>query len=415
MSLRLLARSGRSDMTPSRASPGRRGPEPPAHRRDNGHVLLLFQPKFGGVPQYVANLAEGLAERGWEVSVAAPSNTPVRDRLALVSRNVMSLDTPSLPSPKQDLRIVRELAGACDRDAIDVIHAHSSKAGAIATIVGKLAGVPSLYSPHAWSFQREMSSPAEHAYVAIERLLARRHAQVIAVADAERAEAERRGVVSPGRAQLISTGIRDTVLPSREAAREQIELDEQAFAVGWVGRAGPQKRSEQLPQLARDLTGDAVFVALGYGIAESDAGRELEQVGGTVVRGATPETVYAAADAVVVTSRWEGAPLVVLEAMRAGLPVVAYDIGGVAEQVKDGVTGYVVEPGNADALAGRLRELAQQPDLARRMGRAARRRFLDRFAFGRMIGHIEEAYRQVLDAPAEPDLRRVSAEAEVAQ
>jgi glycosyltransferase involved in cell wall biosynthesis len=413
MSLRLLPRSGAN-------RPGawsrRRGPGPTAGRPlRKGHVLLLFQPDLGGVPQYVANLAEGLAERGWEVSVAAPSNTPVRDRLARVSRNMMSLDTPTLPSPKQDLRIVRELAGACDRDAVDVIHAHSSKAGAIATIVSKLAGVPSLYSPHAWSFQREMSSPAEHAYVAIERLLARRHAQVIAVADAERTEAERRGVVPPERVELISTGIRDTVLPSRDAARGQIELDEQTFAVGWVGRAGPQKRSEQLPQLARELSGDAVFVALGYGIAESDAGRELEREGGTVVRSATPETVYAAADAVVVTSRWEGAPLVVLEAMRAGLPVVAYDIGGVGEQVQDGITGYIVEPGNAEALAGRLRELAQRPDLAQRMGGAARRRFLDRFAFGRMIARIEETYTQVLDAPAQPESDRVTTEAEVAK
>jgi glycosyltransferase involved in cell wall biosynthesis len=385
MSLRLLPRSAASAIRAPATAPA-------------GHVLLLFQPVFGGVPQYVANLAEGLAERGWEVSVAAPSKTPVRGRLARVCRNVLSLDTPTMPSPKQDLKIVRELVAACGQDGIDVIHAHSSKAGAITTIVGKLAGVPTLYTPHAWSFQRELPPTAQRAYVEIERMLARRHAQVIAVADAERAAAERRGVVAPDRLELINTGLRDTALPDRDSAREQIDVDAETFAVGWIGRAGPQKRSEQLPILARELAGDAVCVALGYGIPGTDTARELELVGGTVVRSVTPETVYAAADAVAVTSRWEGAPLVVLEAMRAGLPVVAYDIGGIGEQVEHGVTGYLVEPGNAAALAGRLRELALAPDRAQRLGRAARGRFLERFGFAQMIARIEQAYRQVLAA-----------------
>jgi glycosyltransferase involved in cell wall biosynthesis len=407
MSLRLLPRSPVSGIRSSATATGAGAHSARArrlHRAERpraGHVLLLFQPVFGGVPQYVANLAEGLAERGWEISVAAPSRTPVRERLARISRNVIALDTSTLPSPKHDLRAVRELTGACGRERIDVIHAHSSKAGAIATVVGKLAGVPTLYSPHAWSFQRELSPTAEHAYVAVERMLARRHAQVIAVADVEREEAERRHVLPAARVELINTGLRDTELPSRETAREQIEVDPETFAVGWVGRAGPQKRPEQLPMLARELEGDAVFVALGYGIPGTDIARELEGVGGRVARSVTPETVYAATDAVAVTSRWEGAPLVVLEAMRAGLPVVAYDIGGVREQVEHGVTGYLVEPGNAAALAGRLRELALRPERALRMGRAARGRFLERFDFAQMVAGIEHAYRQVLDAPAD--------------
>src|SRR5262249_26776641 len=277
MSLRLLPRSaagGTRSSAPSGAplgaDSGHARPAGPRRRPGTGHVVLLFQPPVGGVPPDGAHPAEGLAERDWEVSVAAPSETPVRDRLARVSRSVTPLDTPTMPAPKQDLRIVRELAGACGREGVDVIHAHSSKAGAIATIVGRLATVPTLYSPHAWSFQRDLSSTAELAYVAIERVLARRHAQVIAVADAERSEAERRGVLPADRVELINTGLRDTALPSREAARERVDVDEETFAVGWIGRAGAQKRSEQLPMLARELEGDAVFVALGYGIPGSD-------------------------------------------------------------------------------------------------------------------------------------------------
>jgi glycosyltransferase involved in cell wall biosynthesis len=138
---------------------------------------------------------------------------------------------------------------------------------------------------------------------------------------------------------------------------------------------------------------------MGHGLVQSAAGRELREIGSTVIPGGDPLGLYAACDAFAVTSRWEGFPLVVLEAMRAGLPVVAYDIGGVREQVQHGDTGFLVEPGDAIALAERLRELATNPELAKRMGEAAHRRFEERFKIDRMVDSIEEYYLRALDEP----------------
>jgi glycosyltransferase involved in cell wall biosynthesis len=90
----------------------------------------------------------------------------------------------------------------------------------------------------------------------------------------------------------------------------------------------------------------------------------------------------------------------VLEAMRAGLPVVAYDIGGLREQVEHGVTGYLVESGDALGLAERLRELARDCELAERMGRAAAGRFVSRFGMEQMVTRIERIYWQILSADA---------------
>ena len=361
-----------------------------------GNVLLLFQPDVGGVPHYVANLAEGLAERGWGLSVGAPSNTPVSGRLQGVAHNLIALDTGRGPSLSRDLRVIQELLRVCRQDQFDVIHAHSSKAGALAAVIGGMTGIPSVYTPHAWSFQRELPSPAVRAFAWVERMLARRHAHVVAVADAERAEAQRHRVVDPGRIQHIHTGIRDVVLPDGVAARERLRLRADGFVVGWVGRSGAQKRSEQLPTVVRELGSEARLVALGHGIPESEPGRELARLGATVTESTSADLIYAAADALAMTSRWEGLPLVVLEAMRASLPVVSYDIGGVREQVDDGVTGYLVEPGDAPALAARLLELARDPERAKRMGRAGRDRFLERFDFGQMIDSVEGAYRHVM-------------------
>jgi glycosyltransferase involved in cell wall biosynthesis len=361
-----------------------------------GHVLLLFQPAVGGVPQYVADLAEGLGERGWVVTVAAPSQTTVHDRLLDVAHHLVAFDTPRRPAPIADLRISRRLGALCRNGGVDVIHAHSSKAGAIATVVGRLAGVPSVYSPHAWSFQRELPAAAVQGYVAVERILARRHARVIAVADAERSEAELRRVPRPEDIELIHTGIPDRPLPSRETARAELQLDPGAFAVGWVGRMSPQKRPEHVATLATQLAGDATLVTVGYGMPSPQESSAPTEPDPAVIRAADPNTVYAATDAFVLTSRWEAFPLVVLEAMRAGLPVVSYDIGGVREQVVHGVTGLLVSPGDADGLAAGVRELTRDPGLARRMGAAGRRRLLDRFSFGGMVTSIERTYRRVV-------------------
>jgi glycosyltransferase involved in cell wall biosynthesis len=360
-----------------------------------GHVMLVFQPAVGGVPQYVSNLAEGLSDLGWTVTVAAPSDTPFLGRLAGVAREVIALDTTAGLAPLDDLRLVRQLAGLCRQREIDLIHAHSSKAGALAAVVGRMAGIPSVYSPHGWSFQRELSSAAERAYVTAERFLARRHAHLIAVGEVERLEAERRGVGDRAM-ELIHTGLHDMRVPDREHARAELGLDPDAFVVGWVGRVGAQKRSEDLPVLARELGDEATVVALGYGIPQSEPGRALVELGGKALSGSPAELVYGAADALVLTSRWEGLPLVVLEAMRAGLPVVSYDIGGVRDQVCHGETGYLVPAGDVGALAGALTRLARDSELVRQLGNAGRGRFLQLFGFKRMVTRIERAYERVL-------------------
>lgn len=360
-----------------------------------GHVLQLFQPDVGGVPNYVASLAEGLRERGWNLTVAAPSDTPVLERLRNVADRTIPLDTQAGAAPKTDARLLGELLTLCRQTRVQLIHAHSSKAGALAAVVGMASGIPTVYTPHSWSFQRELPRVAARAYVTVERLLGRRHARVIAVTDAERAEAERTKVVDPARVQLVHTGLRDAVLPDRAWARSQLGLAPDAFVVGWVGRLGAQKRAEHLPLLSRELLGKAQFAVLGFGMPDSPIGSELTELGAVVSESAAPELIYAAADAVAVTSRWEGLPLVTLEAMRASLPVVGYDVGGLPEQIEHGVTGYLVESGDLAGMASRLEELADDPDKTARMGSAARERFLSRFNFGRMISRIEETYRQV--------------------
>jgi glycosyltransferase involved in cell wall biosynthesis len=375
---------------PNRDRPAPSAPGRPVH--SPGHILLMFQPVFAGVPNVVADLAEGLAARGWRVSVAAPSTTPVRERLEAIADNYIVLDTSNGPKPGPDVRAYRALARLCRTAHVDVVHAHSSKAGALSAMLTRMSDIPVIYSPHAWSFQRDLSSVERRIWAAVERLVTSQQAGIVVNCAAERVAAQDVGIRTP--IATVSHGLRDVQPVGRVVARDRLSLDRELFTIGWIGRDARQKRPEHLAAIARRLGSSAAVVAFGYGMPESEAGAELTAAGATVFPAQDPQDLYSAVDVLAITSRWEGSPLTVLEAMRAGRPVVAYDVGGLAEQVEDGVTGYLVPAGDVDDMVMRLRQLAADPLLAARMGESGRAAYADRFTLDRMLDGAEVVYRQ---------------------
>jgi glycosyltransferase involved in cell wall biosynthesis len=99
----------------------------------------------------------------------------------------------------------------------------------------------------------------------------------------------------------------------------------------------------------------------------------------------------------VLVSKWEALPLCVLEAMRAGLPVIASDVGGVGEALQEGVTGFLVKSGSVAALSGKLRTLIRNPGLRARMGAQGRRQYLAAFTVESMLAKTRGLYREVLE------------------
>jgi len=368
------------------------------------HVLQVLQPTTGGVPRYVANLSVALLERGWRVTVACPTGCVGADELRDAGAQLLDLDVGRAPHPFRDVRAVGEITSACVAGGVDVLHGHSTKAGMLVAAAARRAGVPSVYTPHGWSFEMRVSGVQRAAYALLERGLGRHcHAATIAVCGAERAAAERWHVMPRGRVRVVPTGLPEAPSPppSRTAARAMLGLPPDGLIVGWVGRIGAQKRPQDLAPLARALDSDALVVALCDRLDEEPRlARELAAAGVVVLADGTDvRELYAAADLFAQTSAWEGLPLVVLEAMIAGLPVVAYDSGGVREQVQEAASGHLVRSGDVNGLGARLRALAADDSARLRMARAARERVVERFSFGAMVGAVEQTYLAACDAP----------------
>ena len=339
----------------------------------------------GGDQTHVLELTEGLVKRGHKcVVLLGPSDG--RFETQLNERGVEVYPVPSLfkpINPWRDGPALFELLAILRRVKPDVIAAHTSKAGYLGRVAGAILGIPAVFTPHGWSVVDRESGRINKGFRVLERAAGRLGASVIAVSQSEREVAVRSGLTPPGHIHVVYNGIADEPLPPRHeqappvvimVARFQKQKDpstllramallkDQSWTLQFVG-AGP------LLDQCRDL-------ALRCGIAE-----RVQFLG---ERGDT-EALLRNADIFVLSSNWEAFPISTLEAMRAELPVVVSDVGGAAEAVVEGETGFVVAKGDHCAMAKAVAKLLQDDPLRKLLGANSRARFLERFTLGPMI------------------------------
>ena len=284
-------------------------------------------------------------------------------------------------------RIVRSFAP-------DVVHLHSAKAG----LAGRLAlrgRIPTLFQPHAWSFLA-VTGPVARAALRWERFAARWADAIVCVSRAERDQGVAAGV--SGAWEIVPNGVdldRFTPGDAREA-RQRLGEAPGPLAV-CVGRLSRQKGQDVLLRAWSDVGArvpEARLVLVGGGPDEAEL--RAAAPSGVSFAGVSDDVVawLAAADVVVVPSRWEGMSLSMLEALAAGRSVVATDVSGAREAVTDD-SGAVVAVEDAGALADALIERLEDPTLSEAEGRAARSIAEERFGLERNAQEMLRVYRDV--------------------
>jgi glycosyltransferase involved in cell wall biosynthesis len=187
--------------------------------------------------------------------------------------------------------------------------------------------------------------------------------------------------------------------------RHELGIGPDAFLVGNVGRLALQKGQRHLiaamPLLLERVPRARAIIAGGGDLEDylRDLANEMgvgERVHVLGPRKDVPALMHAI-DVFVMPSIWEGFGLVLLEAMAAGRPIVASRVATIPEVVAEGETGLLVPAGDPLALATALAELADQPEVAARMGEAGRERLRRRFSLEKMVGDTELLYRELLD------------------
>ena len=327
-------------------------------------VLHVAQPTTAGVAEVARTLAADQVAHGLDVHVACPLDGMLANAATTAGARHHRWEARRGPGPTVPNE-TRALAAIVKATKPDVVHLHSSKAG----LAGRLAirgRVPTVFQPHAWSFLA-VTGRSRSAALAWERWASRWTHALVAVSEDELRTGREHGVTAPG--EVVPTGVdlarhgpRD-----RDAARRELGLDDEPLAV-CVGRLCEQKGQDAL--LAHWGNGRLALVGDG---PDAETLRRGAPGGVTFAGGvADPRPWYAAADVVVVPSRWEGMALVPIEAMAAGRSVVAFGVSGIRESMPPGA-GAVVTPGDAPTLVNEVVRRLSDPELALAEGEHGRR------------------------------------------
>jgi glycosyltransferase involved in cell wall biosynthesis len=301
------------------------------------------------------------------------------------------------PRPLDDARALRTLVREMREFRPHIVHTHTAKAGVLGRTAATIARVPGLvHTFHGHLLHGYFSPAVTRAVVQTERQLARHTDRLISVGSQVRDDLLAAGIGKPGQYAVVPPGIWLPPAPPRADARAALDLPADGPVVVFVARLTAIKRPERFIEVARRLAVDhprAIFAVVGEGdrlpALRADAPPNVRFLGW---RGDV-ETVYAAADLVVLTSDNEGMPVSLIEAALSGVPAVATDVGSVREVVLDRRTGWLCRP-DADALTKAVDGALRSPRL-RELGEAARLHATAAFGRARLVADTERLYEEL--------------------
>ena len=357
----------------------------------------------GGATIHVRDLARAMRERGHDASVLVGGCGPVTEELSEAGIPFRSLQflQRSL-HPLRDLRALAEMTAALRELRPDLVSTHTAKAGWIGRAACARLGLPVIYTPHGWSIENRISPRLGPAFTRAERWAARWTSAIVCVCEYEKRLALRKAITSEEKLHVVHNGVRD--IPASLRARPETDAG-QVRIVSTARFESPKDHATLLHALAALRERPWVLDLIGDGPLEP-AIRLLADALGIADRvrflgyQREPARVLAGAQLFVLSSRSEAFPRSVLEAMRAGLPVVASDVGGVREAVTDGIEGLLVPPRSPGALSAALESLIAGAARRRGLGAAARAAFESRYHLDRMIEKTTGVYARVINRVA---------------
>jgi glycosyltransferase involved in cell wall biosynthesis len=357
-------------------------------------LIFITRGEPGGAQIHVLSLVRGLIS-DIEVAVGVGDDD---DYLAgeLTAAGVPVHVLPELQrsiSPRIDRRALAAMRRLIRAFRPDIVHTHSSKAGLLGRLAARLEGVPAIHTAHAWSFSDGLPWKRKALAIPPEALAGRITRRFIVVSGADREIAMRYRVGRDSQIRIVHNGVVDVLQRADPAGGDPP-------VIAMVARMAPPKDHDLLLRALSGVTAPFRLQLIGGGPDEDAVRAQLHRLGLTDktellgVRRDVPE-LLAGAQVCVLISRQEGFPLAILEGMRAGLPVIASDVGGVREAITHGRTGLLIARGDEAALRDALQLLLSEPDRRAAMGAAGRATFEERFTVTRMIQRTREVYLEI--------------------
>jgi len=307
-----------------------------------------------------------------------------------------------------DVMALSELVLLMRGQRYDIVHTHNSKAGFIGRLAAKISGVPIIiHTIHGFAFHEYERPPRRILFVFLERVAARFADKLITVSTPLKDWGLKLKIGEEKQYAVIPDGIemeRFEVKTDSQKQRQELGIGPDDLVVGMVAKLWEGKGHctliDAAPQIIQEVP-NVKFIFVGDGYLRQD----LEKL--ALAKGMNDYIIFAGFrndipeitgifDIAILASFFEGLGRVLLEAMVLRKPVVATNVGGIPEVVQDGLNGFLVPPGDSQALAKAIIRLLKDKELRQKMGEEARKKIDERFSAEKMVDEIEKVYNELL-------------------
>ncbi len=375
-------------------------------------VLHIIESTTAGVRRYVTYLLQHHSPQ-WQMEVACPTirQTHYGDVAFVKEIRQMGVLVHDVPMRRaiglMDALALRELWSVVRRGHYDLIHTHSSKAGFLGRVSAQLNDVPVVHTPNGLYYLGE-DGLKRRFYRTLERLAGLLTTEMIAVSESERDIITTDRLVKPDRLCVIENGVDASQIRQQadsaegQRLRATLNFNGRRPIIGAAGRMVPQKDPLTFVRAAsylKETLPEAVFVWCGDGELRPATERLAAQLNVPLIVPGHQEHIAAimrAFDVFVLPSIYEGRPFALLEAMALGLPIVATDIVGVRDVLKQETVGWLTPPQNPKALADRIAYAWTEQEEAQRRAHAAQQLVETHFAVDHMVQQHLALYAQIL-------------------
>lgn len=363
-------------------------------------LYLVTQSEWGGAQRYIFDLAKNLPQDKFVVTIAAGGHGPLLTKFDETRVSTVTVDNLVRQiSPLKDLLCYFELKKLFKKQKPDIIHLNSSKAGIIGAIAANHAGVQRIiYTVHGFVFNEPMPAWKKKFYLMAEKISAKYKNKLICVSEFDKQAGLENKISKEDKFVVIHNGIEQINFLDRQTARDKLNLPQDKIIVGTVANFYVTKGLNYLIDAAKIVTDkipNVIFRLVGSGNLENDIKSQIKKLNldSKFILEKKPEAekYLKAFDIFVLPSVKEGLPYTIMEAMQAGLPIVATNVGGVPEMINN-QSGVLVGPKDPQTLAENIIKLIENKNLATQLGNQAKINAKNNFNLNQMIEQTIQAY-----------------------
>ncbi|NQU82946.1 MAG: glycosyltransferase family 4 protein [Parcubacteria group bacterium] len=368
-------------------------------------LQIITLSEWGGAQGVVYDLTTNLPKDKFLVEVAVSPDGLLVERLR--EKGIKVYEIPSLQREiglMKDIKTMFVLFRLIRKGKYDIVHCHSTKAGLLGRLAAKLARTKDIYfTAHSWGFyNKEEYGKKVVLFKWFQKIGSMFSSKIVCVSEKVKQDGLKNKIAKANKFLVIKNGIDFQLKDTKQGIREQMGIPQDKIIIVMTARLAHPKNPLmflEASKIVKNTFPEIKFMLIGDGIFMDECKEFVQNnnLGHTsaLLGEKTPEQtrkLMKACDVFVLCSKFEGMPITIIEAMFAGLPIVASDVGGVGELVKNNQNGFLLKTQNPEELAERIIYLAKNKNKSKQLGNNSRIRAQKGFSVQRMVEQYTKLY-----------------------